>query len=122
MVQAAHNRVAGPLTAAEVTVVGEALRWLPKSKAWPFICMYMLPYRQPSSASARWKAHERAALSGPASQPAARALPTFAQITQQCQGDHIVHRTCLFSDSHLLEAGAAAKIVHRIVLVGNSSH
>lgn len=78
VVQAAHNRVAGPLTAAEVTVAGEALRWLPKRKAWPFICTHMLPYRLPSSASSRWKAHERAALSGPASQPAACVLPTFA--------------------------------------------
>ena len=58
--QAAHQRVAGPLTDGEVRVVGEALRWMAKKKTWTFICTHLLPYRQPQPASARWRAHEKA--------------------------------------------------------------
>lgn len=58
--QAAHQRVAGPLTDDEVRVVGEALRSMSKKKTWTFICTHLLPYRQPQPASARWRAHEKA--------------------------------------------------------------
>ncbi|KAK9838373.1 hypothetical protein WJX81_007859 [Elliptochloris bilobata] len=60
IVKAAHQRVVGTMTADEVAVVREALRWIPKAKAWTFVCTHLLPYRQPQPASTRWRAHERA--------------------------------------------------------------